>query len=93
MCSRHSQHGLRALRDQADVNAQRDVLLQLLALDRIGVGVGATELAGHLGGPPLRDLACALASLERSGLLELRDERLYATRALRHLDRLELLAF
>jgi hypothetical protein len=93
MCSRHSQHGLIALLDHADVNAQRDVLLQLLALDRIGAGVTATELHGHLASLPLRDLACALASLERSGLLELRDGRLHATRALRHLHRLDLLAF
>ena len=93
MCSPQSQSSFRALCDQADFSAQRDVLLRLLALDPIGAGVSTTELHGDLGGLPLRELACALPLLERSGLVELRDGRVHTSRALRHLHRLELLAF
>jgi hypothetical protein len=93
MRSRQTARSCRSRCHEAELAAHRDVLLQLLALDQIGLGVSAAELHAHLGSLPFEAIAAALPSLERSHLVELRDGRLYASRALRHLDRLGLLTF
>ena len=80
-------------RREDELAVQRAVLLQLLALDQIGLGVSAAQLRAHLGDLPFETIADAMSHLERSCLIELRDGRLHATSALRHLDRLNLLTF
>lgn len=93
MCSRQPNRNCRARCPEAEMSVQRDVLLQLLALDRIGAGVSHAELHAHLGAVTLQAFVSALSCLERSSLIEPRDGRLYLTRALRHLHRLDLIAF